>query len=297
MAATMNLDTCKVSLVVPAYNEEQAIAGVLEAVLTVLRDAGLADFEVLVVDDGSTDRTAEIARSTGAVKLIQHPRNRGYGAAIKTGIRRARHPWIAITDADGSYPNERLPELLAAAGDAAMVVGARTAADAAQSWLRNIPKAVLRRYAEWLTRTDIPDLNSGLRVFRKDAVQRLLKLLPDGFSLTSTLTMALMHNDEDVRFVPVGYAARIGKSKIRPLRDSLNFLMLIIRTGTYFAPFRVFMPPAATLFALFLLSAVYDVAVLRNLTEKSLILLTLSMNLGIYALLADMMHKQRDETA
>ncbi len=125
----------------------------------------------------------------------------------------------------------------------------------------------------------------------------MLKLLLDGFSFTSTLTMALLHNDEGVRFVPIGYAARVGKSKIRPVRDTLNFLMLIIRTGTYFAPFRVFMPPAATFFALFLVSAVYDAVVLSNLTEKSLILLTLSMNLGVYALLADMMQKQRDETS
>ncbi len=287
----------KLSLVIPAYNEEQAVSGVLKALLAALNGAELADFEILVVDDGSTDRTSEFVQAIEGVTLIQHQRNRGYGAAIKTGIRHARYPWIAITDADGSYPNERIPELLAAADDAAMVVGARTAVDAKHSWLRKIPKALLRRYAEWLTRTGITDLNSGLRVFRSDAVKRVVNLLPDGFSLTSTLTMALLHNNESVRFVPIGYAARIGKSKIRPVRDTLNFLMLIIRTGTYFAPFRVFMPPAAVFFVLFLVSAVYDVVVLRNLTEKSLILLTLSMNLGIYALLADMIQKQRHETS
>ncbi len=144
----MNLKTHKISLAVPTYNEEQAVSGVLEELLAVLNRAGLADFEVLVVDDGSTDRTPEFVHAIDGVTLIQHQRNRGYGAAIKTGIRHARYSWIAITDADGSYPNERLPELLATAGNAAMVVGARTAGDAEHSWLRNIPKVFLRRYAE-----------------------------------------------------------------------------------------------------------------------------------------------------
>lgn len=290
----MNPKTIKVSVVVPTYNEEQAVAGVLHGLLSVLSGAGLAEFEVLVVDDGSTDGTPEIIGAIDGVTMIQHQRNRGYGAAIKTGIRHARYPWIAITDADGSYPNERLPELLAAADDTAMVVGARTAEDAKHSRLRQFPKIFLRRYAEWLTRAEISDLNSGLRVFRHDAVRSVLYLLPDGFSFTTTLTMALMHNDERVHFIPIGYTTRVGKSKIRPIRDTLNFLMLIIRTGTYFAPFRVFMPMAAIFFALFLVSAVYDAVVLNNLTEKSLILLTLSMNLGIYALLADMIQKHRD---
>jgi glycosyltransferase involved in cell wall biosynthesis len=288
--------TDQVSVVVPTYNEEQAVADVLHGLLSVLDGAGLAEFEILVVDDGSTDDTPRIVSHIDGVTLIQHKRNRGYGATIKTGIRHARYRWIAITDADGSYPNERLPKLLAAVEGTAMVVGARTAEDAEHSRLRQLPKLFLRRYAEWLTRAEISDLNSGLRVFRDDAVRRVLYLLPDGFSFTTTLTMALLHNDEDVRFIPVGYTARVGKSKIRPLRDTLNFLMLIIRTGTYFAPFRVFMPIAAVFFASFLVSATYDAAVLNNLTEKSLILLTLSMNLGIYALLADMIQKHRDKT-
>lgn len=286
-----------VSVIVPAYNEEDAIVGVLEGLLEVLRRAAAVDaYEILVVDDGSSDATAERARSVSGVELVQHPRNMGYGAAIKSGIRRARYAWICITDADGTYPNERIPDLLAAAEGAAMVVGARTGDDVEYPFLRRIPKAFLRRYAQWLTRAPIDDMNSGLRVFRLDSARRVLHLLPNGFSLTTTLTMALMTDGDVVRFVPIGYSSRIGKSKIRPIRDTVSFFMLIVRTGTYFAPFRVFMPFAFLLFAIFAASATYDIVVLRDMTDKTLIFLTLSLNLGMFALLADMIQKRAAPT-
>jgi glycosyltransferase involved in cell wall biosynthesis len=284
------------TVLVPAYNEQDGIPAVLDELQRVLAVRPPRAFEIIVIDDGSTDGTAEQVRKHAGVKLLQHPSNRGYGAALKTGVRESRYEWICITDADGTYPNERIPDLLAeAVAGADMVVGARTAPGARHSILRRIPKLFLRRYAEWVARARIDDLNSGLRIFRREPAERLLHLLPDGFSFTTTITLAMLTHYRTLRFVPIEYADRIGRSKIRPIRDTLNFLLLIVRIGTYFAPFRIFMPMAAALFALFLMSFAYDVIVLRNLTDKTLIFLTTSMNIGMFGLLADAIQRRIGE--
>jgi glycosyltransferase involved in cell wall biosynthesis len=225
---------------------------------------------------------------------VTHRRNRGYGAALKTGIRRATSELIVITDADGTYPNERIPELvgIAAGENADMVVGSRTADDVTYPLIRKIPKWFLRRWASWIAGQNIPDMNSGLRVFRKSVVERFLNILPDGFSFTTTITLAMLTNFYDVRYVPISYAARVGQSKIRPIRDTLHFCQLILRTGMYFAPLRVFLPLAGVLFLGFLASLGYDLFVARNLTDKSVLLLLFSMNTGLFALLADMIDKR-----
>jgi glycosyltransferase involved in cell wall biosynthesis len=228
------------------------------------------------------------------VSVVRHDSNRGYGAALKTGLRHARYEWICITDADGTYPNERIGDLLAATDGAHMVVGARTAPGAQDSWLRRWPRDLLRRYAAWVTRRRIDDLNSGLRVFRKDLAERFLHLLPDGFSFTTTITIALLMSYYTVRYIPIGYARRVGRSKIDPIGDTLRFLVLILRTGMYFAPLRTLVPPTLVLFLLFTGSAIYDLFWLRNLTDKTLILLVLSVNAATLALVADMIHKRGD---
>jgi glycosyltransferase involved in cell wall biosynthesis len=281
------------SVLVPAYNEEDGIPAVLDELQRVMAKCPMRAFEIIVIDDGSSDGTSEKVRKHPDVRLLRHPSNRGYGAALKTGVREARYDWICITDADGTYPNERIPDLLTeAVAGADMVIGARTAPGARHSVLRRIPKLFLRRYAEWVAHAKIDDLNSGLRVFRRESAGRLLQLLPDGFSFTTTITLAMLTNHQSLRFVSIQYADRIGRSKIRPIRDTLNFLLLIIRIGTYFAPFRIFMPMAAALFALFVVSFAYDVVMLRNLTDKTLIFLTTSMNIGMFGLLADAIQRR-----
>ena len=163
----------ELSIVVPAYNEGEAIGPVLRDIQATMDEAGFA-YEVLVVDDGSEDNTAEIAESAG-VRLVRHGENRGYGAALKTGIRRATYQLIAITDADGTYPNERIPDLLSYAGDHDMVVGARTGDAARIPLIRRPAKWVLAKLANYLAEMRIPDLNSGLRVFRKHLAQRFAR--------------------------------------------------------------------------------------------------------------------------
>ena len=288
------MPTPSFTVILPCFNEE----GAIEQTITALGESlgEVADYELIVVNDGSTDGSAETLRtleqSVEALRVVHHDRNRGYGAALKTGIRRARAELIVITDADGTYPNERIPELVELAGEADMVVGARTADDVEYPLIRKIPKLFLKSYASWLVGQNIPDMNSGLRVFRKAVVERFLKILPDGFSFTTTITMAMMTNRYNVVFVPISYSARIGKSKIQPIRDTLRFIQLILRTGMYFAPLRVFGPLILLLLTAFCASMVYDVFVLENLTDKTVLLLLFTMNTGMFGLLADMLDKR-----
>ena len=236
-----------ISLLVPVYNECGAVGE------SVLRIAALLkmlppDSEAIFINDGSRDGSRELLiegvsmTANPSMRLLHHDRNRGYGAALKTGLRAAKHGVIAITDADGTYPIARIPELgqIMANEGATMVVGARPVGD--QPVVRQPAKLVLRLLAEHLTGERIPDLNSGLRLFQKDAALRHLSLLPDGFSFTTTITMALLTEGERVLFVPIRYQARVGSSKIKPLQDTVNFLLLILRTALAFNPLKVFGP-------------------------------------------------------
>jgi glycosyltransferase involved in cell wall biosynthesis len=279
------------SLIIPAYNEEAGIAQVIND-LTVDLAAMAGQYEVIVVNDGSRDRTKAILQTLSGIRVVEHPRNRGYGAALKTGMHLAQAPLIVITDADGSYPNGQIPHLVQLAQTADMVVGARIGANVQYSTLRRIPKWFLVRFAEWLTQTPIPDLNSGLRVFDKQIAQRFAPIFPDGFSFTTSITVAMLMNYCQVHYEPIDYRARLGQSKIRPIRDTLRFVQLILRTGMYFAPMRIFFPIALVLFGGFLLALGWDVFVRHDLTERSLLLLVASTQTAMFALVADMIDKR-----
>jgi len=282
------------TLIIPCFNEENAI----ETTINQLRDhlKTVSHYELIVVNDGSTDKTIDILqklkKNDDHLQIVTHERNQGYGAALKTGIRRAKAPWIVITDADGTYPNQRIPELIELAQNADMVIGARIAENVTYPFIRKIPKWFLSHYASWIAGCKIPDMNSGLRIFRRTIAEKFLNILPNGFSFTTTITLAMLINHYDVRFVPVEYYARIGHSKIKPLQDTLNFVQLIIRTGIYFAPLRVFMPLVIIFSLAFLGTLSYDIFVLRDITDKTLILLMFSMNTTLFALLADMIDKR-----
>ncbi|MFN3167341.1 MAG: glycosyltransferase family 2 protein [Phycisphaeraceae bacterium] len=285
------------TLIVPAYNEEGAILETIQSLRQYLTDAG--HYELLVVNDGSTDRTREIleaaAKDDPGLSVVHHSRNSGYGSALKTGVRRARGEYIVITDADGTYPNHRIPELVAKCREGwDMVVGARTGDDVTYPLIRKIPKTFLKAYASWIARQPIPDINSGLRVFRRDLTETYLHFLPGGFSFTTTITLAMLTSYRKVLFVPIDYHPRIGKSKIKPVRDTLNFVQLIARTGMYFAPVRVLLPVIALSFFAMLLSLGYDMFMLDepNLTDKTVTLFMLTLNSGMFALLADMIDKR-----
>lgn len=278
------------SLILPVFNEAVGLVEQLDSLTAVLHGTGLT-FEIIAVDDGSADGSREILRERRDVRLLEHPLNLGYGAALKTGIRHARYPLIAITDADGTYPHESLTKLIARMERADMVVGARIGAEVEYPLLRSIPKWFLVRFAEWMARRHIPDLNSGLRVFRRSVAERFLKILPDGFSFTTTITLAMLTNGYLVEYEPINYRARLGRSKIRPIRDTLRMLRTILCTGMYFAPLRVFLPIAGLFGAAFLVTLAQDLYY-QDLTERTLILFVAATQLGMFGLLAEMIDKR-----
>jgi glycosyltransferase involved in cell wall biosynthesis len=239
-----------VSVILPAYNEELALGADLDDVRCAMERTGYR-YEVLVVDDGSGDRTAAIAAERPWVRLLQHPFNRGNGAARTTGVRAARGRWILFTDADRTYPNDRMPELLALmAGGADMVIGARRVEAGTMRWLRTPAKTFIRKLAEFLTGSRIPDLNSGLRAQRRDLTLRFLPILPTSHSWVSTITIAFLSNGYLVKYLPIDYFPRVGRSTFHPLRDSYNYLSLIVRAVMYFNPLKVFLPLGLALLAL-----------------------------------------------
>lgn len=256
-----------VSLVIPAYNEEGAVERGVREAFAALRETG-REHELLVVDDGSSDRTAERAAAAGA-RVIALPENRGYGAALKAGIRRAAHDIVVITDADGTYPAAAIPKLLEALDEYDMVVGARIGESVSVPVSRRPAKWFLGRLAGYLAGRRIPDLNSGLRVMRKELVKRFEHLLPDGFSFTTTITLAAFCSGALVRYLPIDYHTRIGDSKIRPVH-ALDFLLLILRTIVYFNPLKVFLPLGGVFFAGGLAKFVYDLFV-GNFSETALL--------------------------
>ena len=230
----------QVSVVIPAYNEEGAIGAVVRAV-----SAGAPWHEVLVVDDGSSDGTAAAAEEAGA-RVIRHPYNKGNGAAVKTGIREAAGAVVLLLDADGQHPPETALTLVEAVGRFDMVIGARAGAD--QAWLRAFGNAVLKSFASWLTGRPIADLTSGFRAARRDRLLEILHLLPNGFSYPTTSCLALMKAGHSVAFVPVKARRREGKGKLRPFREGVRFLLIILKVVTLFSPLKVFFPIALTSF-------------------------------------------------
>ena len=251
-----NLD--RIAIVVPAFNEEASISSTISGIREMMEGSGIQG-EIIVVDDGSTDGTSELCRDAGA-RVITHGSNLGYGAALKTGIRSTDCPLIAITDADGTYPVNRIPDLLAAMDGSDMAVGARTGDRVRIPLVRKPAKWVLRKLATRITGRKIPDLNSGLRVFRRELALEYMHLLPNGFSFTTTITIASMCDGRDVAYVPIDYYRREGRSKINPGHFP-RFGMLILRLAVLFRPLRVFLPVAVFLFTVGLLKLVADVAI------------------------------------
>lgn len=229
-----------VTILIPAKNEEAAITGTVQRIQQVLSGAGIADFEVLVINDGSTDRTGELAAAAGA-RVITHPHNAGYGRSLKHGIRDAKHDTICITDADLTYPAEAIPGLLkefARGND--MVVGQRTGEHYRESAL----KAPLRRVLQWLVEyaagRRVPDANSGLRIFSQRTILEHLPHLCDTFSFTTSMTIAYMLTGKFVTYVPIDYHARVGQTHVKLLKDSLRTLLYICQSVMYYSPMKIF---------------------------------------------------------
>ena len=230
------------SVVIPCFNEALGVKKTLSEIFHVFGDK--KDFEVIAVDDGSSDETLttlqEIASKTPALRVLENKTNKGYGASLKKGILAAKGNFIVITDADGTYPATFIPQLLERAKECQMAVGSRTGKNVSIPLLRRPAKWVLLKYARWMAKADIKDLNSGLRVFRKKDALPFFPLLPQGFSFTTTITLAMHANEMEVEYHEIDYRKRVGKSSIRPIHDTIAFFSLVLRTTMYFRPLQVF---------------------------------------------------------
>ncbi len=293
-----NAQVPPLAVIVPAYNEENAISQTVEQICSVMDGTG-SDWELIVVDDCSSDGTTRALEAIEhpRLRVLRHSRNKGYGASLKTGVLAAERQLVAITDADGTYPNRRIPELASQLGEGAMIVGARTGKSARIPLVRRPAKWAIGELANYLAQYRIPDLNSGLRVMRRDVLLAYLGILPDGFSFTSTITLALLTRGHEVEYVPIEYARRVGRSKIRPIRDTLNFVQLIIRTVLLFEPLRVFLPISVLLMLGGVGVLVYSAFWMERILDTTVALLVVGglQILGV-GMIADMIDRRIDRT-
>lgn len=280
-----------ISIVIPCYEEStkvvQSTVGEIERSLKMMD--GLL-YEIIVVDDGSKGVDYAGAELGASTVLVRHRVNRGYGASLATGIRRAKNAWIGIIDADGTYPCDRFPELIEQAGEFEMVIGARRWEEI--SLLRRPPKMALTLFASYLSNNKILDLNSGMRVFHRRIYEENWRIYPERFSFSSTLTMAALTHLHDVKFITINYKKRIGNSFISPVKDTVRFFYQLLRLSLYFRPLRVFLP----LSGVFLLFAVgrgaRDYLLTGSLGGVTLILFFMAFQVFFFGLIAEIINKK-----
>ncbi|MFH1744084.1 MAG: glycosyltransferase family 2 protein [bacterium] len=235
-----NSDQPQVSIVIPCYNEEEAIGRVIDDIRAAMENDPHT-YEIIVVDDCSTDRTTEVARSKD-VTVVRRAVNGGSGASRRTGILEARGNLIVMLDGDGTYHAPDIPKLLQEFPKFDQVNGARTSEEGTLKLLRVPAKWFIRRLAIYLSGTHIPDLNTGLKAFKRDVMLKYLWVIPDGFSCVTTMTLAFLCNGHAVKWIPTTYHKRIGQSKFHPIKDTSKYLFTVIRMVMYFNPLKVFLP-------------------------------------------------------
>jgi polyisoprenyl-phosphate glycosyltransferase len=277
-----------VSVVLPVHNEEGHLAEEVVRIRSAF-DGSEFSYEVIVVDDASTDGSRAVARGLDGLRLIELPVNRGSGYARRVGSLAARGEVVVWTDVDMTYPNDLMPELVRDLGSFDQVVGARTSEQGTHRWARVPAKWFIRRLAAYLANEPIPDLNSGFRAFRRSVLQQYVHLLPNGFSCVTTITLAFMANGYLVRYVPIEYRERAGRSKFHWRRDSARYLLQVIRMVMSFNPLRVFLPVGGLLLLLALGKLGYDIVDKDwRITSNAIILMIVSLQILATGLLADL---------
>ncbi len=241
-ASNQEKENQRVSIVIPVFNEGEAVSSFIEGLLAVISAHPEWDCSIIVVDDGSTDDTLAQLRKFPQITLLAHKHNRGYGAALKTGIKHSADNIIAIIDADSTYDPNDIFRLLPYIRQDDMVVGVRSKTGGSGDLMRRMARWIFCNLANFLTNTKIPDINSGLRIMDKTIINKYKFLLPDGFSFTTTITLAVMTNAYRVHFEPISYRIRVGHSKVKPFSDFSAFIYLILTTVLCFKPMRIFFP-------------------------------------------------------
>jgi glycosyltransferase involved in cell wall biosynthesis len=292
------------TVVLPCYNEQDHVLQELERITGSLDASGIS-YEILAIDDASTDGTLAVLRAAAErmpqVQVLSFRRNGGSGTARRIGTLRARGEIVVWTDADMTYPNERIPELvqmLLADPSYDQVVGARTSEEGTHKWLRVPAKWLIRKIAERLSNQKIPDLNSGLRAFRRSVSLPYLRLLPAGFSCVTTITLAFLQNQHDVHYVPIDYAKRAGTSKFHFVHDAYRYILQVLRMIMYFDPLKVLMPLALWLLVLGFVKAAVDMVRHPFYFPANTVLLVMAgLLIGSMALLADLIVRSRGDSA
>lgn len=279
----------QVSIILPVYNEVTHLeeeVGRIQKTMT----ASEMSYEILVVDDGSTDGSGELAQSLDGVRVVRFATNRGSGSARKYGTMLAEGEIVVWTDVDMTYPNDEIPELVGAMSGYDQVVGARRTEEGTVRFLRRPAKWLIRKLASYLSKTDIPDLNSGFRAFRKDVAEQFLYLLPRGFSCVTTITMAFLSNGYAIKYVPIDYKPRAGESKFHWWKDTRRYLLQVVRMILMHEPLRFFGPLA------FLLGGVGTGKLIFDLIDKNfrvatntIVILGVAFALAGVGVLADML--------
>ncbi len=292
------------TVVLPCYNEQDHVLQELERITGSLDASGIS-YEILAIDDASTDGTLAVLRSAAErmphVQVLSFRRNGGSGTARRIGTLRARGEIVVWTDADMTYPNERIPELvqlLLTDPSYDQVVGARTTEEGTHKWLRVPAKWLIRKIAERLSNQKIPDLNSGLRAFRRSVSLPYLRLLPPGFSCVTTITLAFLQNQHDVHYVEIDYAKRAGTSKFHFVRDAYRYILQVLRMIMYFDPLKVLMPLALWLLLGGFVKAIVDMVRHPFYFPANTVLLVMAgLLIGSMALLADLIVRSRGDSA
>lgn len=283
---------CQLTVLLPTFNEELAIEPVLDEIVSALAKESI-HYEILVVDDASTDATADLAERYAAdcwqctIRVIRCPENRGAGAARKVGIRNARGDVVVMLDADGTYPAESIPDLLKYFPAYDQVNGARTSEQGTLPWLRIPAKWFIRKLACYLTGVKIPDLNTGLKAFKRNAMLPWLWVVPNGFSCVTTMTLAFLTNGYAVKYVPIPYRTRIGRSKFHPIRDTAAYLSTVLRMVLYFRPLKVFLPLSALVIGIGILMSVLSFTLTGSMQESDIVVLTAGFMTCMLGLLAE----------
>ena len=286
----LNMTKLKISVVIPAYNEEYAIENTIKKIKEVMRENDY-EYEIIVINDGSTDNSLRILERVKDIRLINHLYNKGYGASLKEGIENSKNDFILITDADSTYPIEDIPRFTKYLDNFDMVVGDRTNAKNV-SFPKKIAKFIITKLSNHLTKRKIPDINSGFRIFRRDLAMKFFHLFPEGFSFTTTITLAFLTNNYSIKYIPIKYFKRKGKSKVKSF-DFIVFLELILRIMIYFKPLRIFSLISFTLFLLGITVFIYSLFFLDKVLDITVtIILLSSLQIFILGLIADLIIKR-----
>jgi glycosyltransferase involved in cell wall biosynthesis len=278
-----------VSIILPVFNEAGHLDDEIERIRKTMDDSAYS-YEIVVVDDGSTDGSSQRLREIEGIRLLQFGTNRGSGSARKYGTHAARGRIVVWTDVDMTYPNDTIPELLDEMEGFDQVVGARTSEQGTIKFLRGPAKWVIRRLASYLTGVRIPDLNSGFRAFRREVALPYLHLLPRGFSCVTTITMAFLSNGYAIKYVPIEYAPRSGESKFHWWKDTKRYLIQVVRMTLMWEPMRVFGPPAAILVLVGMGKLIYDLVDKDfRVATNTVVILGVAFALALIGMIADLM--------